>query len=244
MIPIKRGSPNTIHQQAHGQCPRSNSAQKKIQLLIVDDHRIALDAFQAYVSKQPDFKVKTLLNGEIRAPRKLRKTAPDVVIINMRMRNPDGMTAAKLLLTAVPGAKVIGFGDLENRESVLSMLRAGARGFVSQASSLAQLFRAVRCVRRGNDFLCPAISRLIVEEFTRNRPSPRRAAEHFDLTESERQLVGLIADGRSNKEMAADLSISVRTIEKYRETLMAKLHIRSVAGLTKFAIRHGMASLD
>jgi two-component system, NarL family, response regulator NreC len=223
---------------------RKNRAGRMIQLVLVDDHRITLDAFRLYISTQRDFEVRTFLNEEFETIQKLKRNVPDVVLVNMRMRNPSGPAATRLLLSTVPQVKVIGFGNLDDRDSILSMLRVGVCGFVSQRSSLSELSEAVRTVTRGGSFMSSSVSKLLVEEFTKNKARPTKADTTLKLTDCEERILTLIADGRSNKEMAAAMAICVRTVEKYREHLMAKLQIKTVAGLTKFAIRKGLSTLD
>lgn len=217
---------------------------RKVQLLVIDDHRIALDAVRTYLLRHADFAVGTLLNHQLKSPRKLRRAAPDVVMVNMRVQNPDSTTVVRMLQHALPGAKVIGFGNVKSRELVVSMVRAGACGFVSESSSLRQLFRVIRSVSRGDDVWCPSISKIIIEEFRNKSARPVTADRILRLRECERRLLRSIADGHTNKEMAAILGLSIRTVEKYREILMRKLQIKNTAGLTKFAIRAGLSSLE
>ena len=164
-------------------------------------------------------------------------------MMNMRMLQVDAAAATKRLLDSLPKTKVIGFSGLEDRKAILSMIRAGARGYLLKGCSSRELFRAVEMVNRGAAFFSAPVSKMIEDDYLQTFATPEQN-KTSELKECERKILTMIADGMSNKEIASALTMSVRTIEKYREILMAKLQIRSIAGLTKFAIRNGISRLS
>lgn len=222
---------------------QGDAKHRKIKLLLMDEHIITLEALKLYFSTRTNFEVVAMLLDGLEAIHQAKRTAPDVVVMNVLMPCVDPAKATRLILKALPNTKVIGFSGLEDRKVILSMIRAGARGYLLKASSPLELFQAVETVNGGAAFFSPSVSKMIADDYIQNLSTPS-PAETAELKECERKILALIADGLSNKEIADKLAMSVRTIEKYRESLMAKLHIKSIAGLTKFAIRNGMASLD
>lgn len=222
---------------------RRVSTPKRIKVLLVDDHALTLEALKHYFSRRSRFAVSSMVLDGAPTLEKLRSAPPDVVIMNMHMAQLDGARATQLFLRTFPKTKVIGFSGFEERTAVLSAIRAGARGYLLKARSSRELFQAVDQVNRGEVFFSPSISKMIEDDYFQNLAQPSEPAAGA-LTAGERKILARVADGLSNKETAAALGISVRTVEKYRESLMAKLKIRSVAGLTKFAIRAGLSSLE
>jgi DNA-binding NarL/FixJ family response regulator len=222
---------------------RRNGMSPKIKLLLVDDHEIALEALKLYFSIRSNFDVTAIAADRLDAIQNAKTKAPDVVMMNMRMPQVDAAAATKRLLERLPKTKVIGFSGLEDRKVILSMIRAGARGYLLKGCTSRELFRAVEAVNSGVAFFSAPISKMIEDDYLQNFSTPQQNGT-CELKECERKILTMIADGLSNKEIANTLTMSVRTIEKYRETLMAKLQIKSIAGLTKFAIRNGMARLD
>lgn len=222
---------------------RSVTSKRPSRLLLVNDHTISLAALRLYLQRWTRCRVITLRLDRIEAIRKAKVAGPDVVLLDMRMLRFDGASVTKLLLDSAPDSKVIAFNGAEDHRTLLAMLRAGARGYVTHACSSLELLRAVDTVRRGEFFFSPSVLRMIAHDFTLGKSEVGREDER-ELTERERKILAFIADGLCNKEMASALGLSVRTVEKYRESLMAKLQIKTVSGLTKFAIRNGIATLD
>lgn len=222
---------------------RSRSRARNIRLLLVDDHPIHLAALKHYLARRSRFRVATLFMDGIDSVGKAKLASPDVVLVNMRMPRFDGASVTKLLLETAPAFKIIGFSGPDERRGVLAMLRAGARGYVVSTCSSAEMLRAVETVYRGDLFFSAPVLKMIADDYASDQAqnNPGTAGE---LKDQERQIIARVADGRCNKEIADDLDLSVRTVEKYRERLMAKLKIKTASGLIKFAIRNGIASLD
>lgn len=212
-----------------------------LKLLLVGEHPLILEALKLYFDRQREFEVFPCVMDPGTGIPKLQFPSPNVILLDAA-REFFGLCAARQLLETFPKARLIGLCALEDRISVLNLIQAGAHGCLIKACSPGELFRAVEIVIRGEPFFSPEISKIIENEFLRQVNNRQRASSN-GLSFNERRLLGLISDGLSNKEMAAELNISVRTVEKYRLSLMAKLGIRTVAGLTKFAIRNGITNL-
>ena len=212
-------------------------------LLVIDNHEIGLTALKHYFAARTSFKIATLWLDRVESLLHPGEPIPDLVLVNLGMAGFDGAVITRLLLKAAPASKVVGFNGVEDRQAVLSMLRAGARGYVLNTCSSSELLRALERVRRGELFFSPTILRMIAEDYALNGVRFGEGSPD-ELSEQERKVVAFVADGHSNKEIADRLKTSVRTIEKHRERLMAKLRIKTISGLTKFAIRCGITSLD
>ena len=217
--------------------PRTN------RLLLVDDHAIGLAALRLFFATRTDFHVSTLALDRIESLTQANVCRSGLALINTRMAQFNGGNVAKALLESSPGVRVIGFNGTEDREAVLAMLRAGASGYVMRDCPSRELLHALRTVQGGGLFFSPCILRMMADDYTLNRAQQLPATES-SLPDRDRKILANIADGRSNKQIAAALGLSVRTIEKYRENLMGTLRIDTVSGLTKYAIRHGLTTLD
>lgn len=214
-----------------------------IKLLLVGKHLMILEALRSYLDASRRYQVVGMIADSDSLRRTKSLPDADVVLLDLSPPAADGPSSTRKLLALLPKCRVVGLSAADDRGSILALIRAGARGCLFKAGSPRELFKAVDVVYSGETYFSPGISRMIHSEFL-NEISSSDDRAHPSLKNSERQLLKLIADGLSNKEMAVHLNMSVRTVEKYRESLMAKLGIRSVAGLTKFAIRTGLSTLE
>jgi DNA-binding NarL/FixJ family response regulator len=208
----------------------------------VDDHPIVREGLKAHLATQPDLQVVgEAANGQ-EALRLAREVLPDVVLMDLTMPQMNGLEAIARLPKKTPRAKVLVLTMHENKEYIAQSIRLGARGYLRKDTSPAELVRAIKAVHAGEVFLNPAASRVVADEFQRGDKAP--ASEPPLLSDREREVLVLIAEGLSNKEVADRLGIGVRTAETHRERLMRKLNIRTVAGLTKFAVARGLVPLE
>jgi two-component system nitrate/nitrite response regulator NarL len=208
----------------------------------VDDHPIVLDGIKSHLSSQSDFEViGDAVNGQ-EAVRKARQLRPEVVLMDITMPHMNGLEAVSLLRKQVPEAKIVILTMHNNKEYISQVVRLGARGYLLKDTSPAELVRAIKLVHAGGVYFSPNVSKALVEEVTEgsNASIPPMPA----LSEREREVLVLIANGHSNKEIASRLGIGVRTTETHRERVMRKLDIHTVAGLTKYAISRGMVNLE
>jgi two-component system nitrate/nitrite response regulator NarL len=226
-MPAKKGKKEKLH---------------RIKLLLVDDHPIVLDGIKSHLCAQPEFEVVgTASNGQ-EALRKAKLTLPDVILMDISMPHMNGMEAMSHLRKQVPGAKVLVLTMHDSKEYIAQIIRLGARGHLLKDCSPGELVQAIKAVHAGEVYFSPAVSRVLVEEMVDGK-TPVEAPMPLPLTERERQVLSLIAEGLLNKQIADRLGIGVRTIETHRERIMRKLDIHTVAGLTKYAIAQGMTSM-
>jgi len=210
----------------------------------VDDHPIVLEGIKSRLSAQEDLEVVGEAADGQEALRKAKELRPDLVLMDISMPNMSGLEAVTLLRKRVPDSKIVILTMHDNREYIARIIRLGARGYLLKDTSPAELIRAIKLIHAGEVFFSPAVSRVLLDELASGKKGKSPPAKAAELSEREREVLVLIADGRSNKEIAARLGVGVRTVETHRERIMRKLDIRTVAGLTKFAIANGMVELS
>lgn len=216
---------------------------KKIKLLLVDDHPIVLDGIKSHLCAQPDFEVVgDAANGQD-ALRKAKLTLPDVVLMDISMPHMNGLEAMTNLRKQVPNAKVLILTMHDSKEYIAQVVRSGARGYLLKDSAPAELVGAIKAVHAGEVYFSPSVSKVLIEEMADGNKRSLDSPAPPPLTDREREVLSLIAEGLLNKQIADRLGIGVRTIETHRERIMRKLDIHTVAGLTKYAIARGMTSM-
>src|SRR5439155_26736115 len=166
---------------------------------------------------------------------------PDVVVMDIAMPLLNGLEATRQILREVPGTKVLILSSYSDDEYVQQLTEAGAAGYLLKQTAAADLLKAIREARRGNAFFSPAISKRIMEHYreTLLKGVPVRKSADL-LTTREAEVLQLIAEGKANKQIAVELSISIKTVENHRQQLMNKLNIHDIAGLTRYAISKGV----
>jgi DNA-binding NarL/FixJ family response regulator len=214
-----------------------------IKICLVGEHPIILEALKVYLDSKSRFAVVAMITELADLSRFIPPSPPDVTILDAATPQFDAVAVTKRLIGLFSGTKIIGLIASHDRGLILGLIRAGARGCLGKACSPSELFHAVESVHAGDRFFSPKISHMIEDEFIQRFSNDDRRVTR-NLKDGEQQLLCLIANGLSNKEMAEELQMSVRTVEKYRESLMSKLGIRTVAGLTKFAVRNGLSTLE
>jgi DNA-binding NarL/FixJ family response regulator len=211
-----------------------------INLLLVDDHRIFRQALRLLLNQEQDLRVIGEVSDGRQALALLESLPVDVVLMDVELKGASGMEATRGLLRLRPGAKVIALSGHNDPRQVMEMLRAGASGYVLKDAAVTELVGAIRAVRAGETYLSPPLRGMTG---TYEPPSPRRGDKPA-LSVREREVLQLMADGQSTKEIARTLHVSAKTIETHRRQLMHKLDLYSVAELTKHAIREGLSSLE
>jgi two-component system, NarL family, nitrate/nitrite response regulator NarL len=218
-----------------------SATKQSIRVLIVDDHPVVRKGLQTCLSKQESLKVVgEAANGD-EALQKALALKPDVVLMDISMPGTSGLEATPRLRQEAPDIKVLILSVHNNREYIFRIIQAGAHGYVSKEASPEQLLRAIQAVCAGETFFSPEIAQAALRQLVQNGGKKEPFSQ---LTGREREVLVLIAEGQSNKEIANRLGIGVRTIETHRERIMRRLDIHSVAGLTKFAIANGLISLE
>ncbi len=218
-----------------------SSAKKKIKILVVDDHPVVRKGLCSCLASCDRLKVVGEAADGEEAIRKVAETSPDLVLMDISMPHLDGLAVTERLSLQAPQVKVLILSMHSDRECVMRMIKAGARGYVLKDAPPDELVRAIEAVHGGETFFSPPVARIALEQFVSETSKTNPLSR---LSQRERQVLTLIAEGRSNKEIANELGIGVRTIETHRERIMRKLDIHSVAGLTKFAISNGLTALE
>jgi len=213
---------------------------KKINVLLVDDHTVVRQGLRALLQSEEDIEVLGEAENGRQAVMLARKTPPDVVVMDIAMPLLNGLEATRQILKIIPTARVLVLTSYGDDECVEQMMQVGASGYLIKQTAANDLLKAIREVQRGNAFFSPAIAKRLRDQcreaFTSGQ-APRKASE---LTSREAEVLQLIAEGFSNKQIAAELCISIKTVEKHRQQVMNKLNIHDVAGLTRYAISKGM----
>jgi two-component system nitrate/nitrite response regulator NarL len=215
---------------------------KKIKLLLVDDHPIVLDGIKSHLCAQPEFEVVGDASNGQEALRKAKITLPDVVLLDINMPHMNGLEAMASLRRQVPNAKILVLTMHNTKEYIAQVVRSGARGYLLKDSPPAELVAAIKAVHAGEVSFSPPVSKILIEEMADGDKRPQSPLPP-PLTDREREVLSLIAEGLLNKQIADRLGIGVRTIETHRERIMRKLDIHTVAGLTKYAISRGMTTM-
>jgi two-component system response regulator NreC len=213
-----------------------------VKILLVDDHRMMRDGLRSILEKEGMEVVGEAVSGReaIALAHSLR---PDVVVMDISMPDLNGIDATRRLVTEMPGIKVIGLSMNSDRRYVVAMFGAGAVGYLLKSSASEELIRAVRAVRDGLTYVSPSIGAIVVDNLVdRERAAPERGDKA--LTPREREVLQLLAEGKSSKDIAERLHLAVPTIETHRRQIMDKLNLRTIAELTKYAIREGLTSVD
>jgi len=213
---------------------------RKINVLLVDDHTVVRQGLRALLSAEEDMEViGEAENGRQAVGLAKKDPPPDVVVMDVAMPLLNGLEATRQILKAVPTAKVLVLTSYGDDECVQQLMHAGACGYLIKQTAANDLLRAIREVRRGNAFFSPAIARRLRDQ-CRDVFTTGPAKKPTELTSREAEVLQLIAEGFSNKQIASELSISIKTVEKHRQQVMNKLNIHDVAGLTRYAISKGL----
>lgn len=215
----------------------------KIKVLIADDHQIVRDGLRSLLEKESDIQVVGEAKEGRTTLRMVRDLAPQVVIMDVAMPDLNGIEATLQIKKEFPEVKVIGLSMHDDRRFVLKMIKAGASGYLIKDCAFKELAGAIRVVAVHNKiYLSPGITDIMVQNYISGSPAGESIIFSM-LSPREREVLQLIAEGKTSNQIAEQLHVSVKTVETHRATILNKLNIRSVAELTKFAIREGITSV-
>jgi two-component system, NarL family, response regulator NreC len=213
-----------------------------IRILLADDHTVMRSGLRLLLERQPDFVVAGEAADGREAVALAISATPDVVVMDVAMPLLNGIEATRQITTASPRIGVIILSMHSDESYVLRALKAGARGYLLKDSAEADLIKAVRAVHEGRNSFSPAISRMLLEDYIRQLQQRGEEDSYDLLTSREREILQLIAEGKSNKETAALLNLSLYTVETHRTHVLQKLNLHSVPELILYAVRKGIIS--
>jgi len=213
----------------------ASATSKKIRILLADDHAVVRAGFRMILAAHPDMEIIGEAGDGRAVLEQAEKLRPDVVVMDVAMPGLNGIEATRRLAETQPHARVLALSMHKDSVYVREMLRAGARGYLLKDSIDSDLIAAVRAVARGDAYLSPAISDGVLNDYRRHVSDPLDL-----LTTREREVLQLIAEGKTNKDIASLLKLSVYTVDSHRGRIMEKLNLHSTGELVRFAMRSGI----
>jgi DNA-binding NarL/FixJ family response regulator len=214
---------------------------QKISVLLVDDHTVVREGLRALLAVETDIEIVGEAETGRQAVQMVKKLLPDVVVMDIAMPSLNGLEATRQITKLAPATKVLVLSSYGDDEYVHQLMEAGAAGYLVKQTAADELLKAIREARKGNAFFSPSIAKRLRERCREAFASGQPLKNHmYDLTTREAEVLQLIAEGQANKQIAAELSISIKTVEKHRQQVMNKLNIHDVAGLTRHAIARGI----
>lgn len=222
----------------------SSPAKHKIRVLLADDHIVMRQGLRALLAAEADIEIVGEADNGRQAIQLAIQLTPHVALLDIAMPNVNGVEAARQILRRQPATRVLILSSYNEMDYIRQLVDAGAAGYLVKQTAAQELLEAIRAVHRGNGFFSPDIARRLREQSHHANPAGKSAAgkRSNHLTTREAEVLQLIAEGRANKQIAADLGISIKTVEKHRQQVMNKLGIHDIAGLTRHAIARGMVT--
>jgi len=209
-------------------------------MLLVDDHPFVREGIKSHLATQAGIEVVGEAGSGHEALQQAARLRPDLVLMDISMPGMNGLEAIARLRKTAPSARVLVLTMHDNREYIAQVFRLGARGFVRKDGSPDELVRAIQAVNAGEAFFGPGVSSVLLEEFAQGSASKAHPDSAPALSDRGREVLARVAEGLGNKDIARRLGVGVRTVQTHREHIMRKLDIHTVAGLTRFAVAHGM----
>jgi DNA-binding NarL/FixJ family response regulator len=216
----------------------------EIRVLLAEDHTIVRKGLRSLLDAEATVTVVGEAENGRQAIDQVEHLLPDVVVMDIAMPGLNGLEATRQIKKRFPEVQVLILTVHTAQEYILQILRAGASGYLVKQAAPTDLVQAIQAAHRGGIFLSPSISRKVIEEYVQQASTAAELDSYETLTDREREVLQLIAEGSSTRQIAEQLHISVKTVETHRAHLMDKLELRSTAELTQYAIRKGVISLD
>jgi two-component system response regulator NreC len=232
-----------LHEQGASGNQKESFPAMSIKILLCDDHRIIREGLRSLLDKQPDMTIVGEGTNGFEACKLARSSSPDIIVLDVAMPGLNGIAAARRLQEEAPKAKILALSMHSDRHFVTGMLQAGAAGYLLKDCAFSELTTAIRTISSGGMYLSPQITGDVLQAFSRNtRTSTKK--DKLELSGRESEILQLISEGKSTKDAAAQLNLSVKTVETHRMNIMRKVGVNSVAELTKYAIREGLTTLE
>ncbi len=215
----------------------------KIRILLADDHNIVRQGLKSLIKSEQRMEVIGEADNGRKTINLAKKLQPDLIIMDVSMPDLNGIEATRQIVHNNPNIKVLGLSMHSDRRFVAGLLDAGAVGYMLKDAAFDELAHAILAVAAGGTYISPSIAGAVIRDYLR-RLSENDFSRAAILTPRETEVLQLLAEGKSTKDIASDLNVSSKTVETYRRLLMNKLNLHSIAELTKFAIREGLTNLD
>ncbi len=212
----------------------------RIRILVADDHSIVREGVRMILSGQEDFEVVGEASTGREALEQARALQPHVVVMDISMPDMNGIRATEKIRKELPSVQVLGLTMHEEDSYVFELLKVGAAGYVLKRAAAEDLVAAVRATHRGEAFLYPSVAKMVVQDFLQRAPAKEKEKALDGLTEREREVLTLIAEGLTNQEIAGRLFISIKTVQTHRAHIMEKLNLHDRTDLVRYAIRKGL----
>ncbi len=216
----------------------------KTKVVLAEDHTILREGLKSLLSTNQDFEVIGEAGDGREAIQSVEKLKPDLILIDLSMPRMNGMEAIREIRRLSKEVRIVVLTVHKSEEYILATFKAGADGYVLKDATHEELLMALRSVLKGKPYISPEISEKVLEGYLEGRKTLKSKTSWETLTFREREILKLIAEGYKNKEIAEELCISAKTVEKHRSNLMEKLNLHSAQALTAFAIEHGLVSKE
>jgi two-component system, NarL family, response regulator NreC len=215
-----------------------------IRVLLVDDHALMRTGLRMMLGTQEDFEIVGECETGREAIQRAQELSPDVILMDIALPDILGIEATRAIKKVLPKTAVLALTMHEGEEYFFEMLNAGASGYLPKKAAPTELVSAIRVVHAGGVYLYPSLAKTLVQDYLKHAENGDEKSAYDGLTERERQVLKLIADGLSNQEAADRLVISVKTVERHRANILAKLNLHSRTELVKYAIRKGLIEVE
>ena len=213
----------------------------KTTVLLADDHTVLRQGLRVLLQAEPDIEIVGEANTGRQAVQLTKTHKPDVVVMDIAMPQLNGLEATRQIMQQAPATRVLILSSYSDDEYVHQLTEAGAAGYLLKQAAVTDLVKAIREAKKGNSFFSPAIFKRLMDHYRETLQHGVPVKKRTDrLTSRQTEVLQLIAEGRANKQIAAELGISIKTVEKYRQQLMDKLGVHEIAGLTRYAIAKGI----
>ena len=220
-----------------------NSINRPIRIILADDHQIVRQGLRILLEAEPDMQIVAEADNGRKVLKQSQELLPDIIIMDLSMPELNGIEATRQILSGAPEVKVIALSMHSDSLFVLNMIKSGASGYLLKDCALEELVKAIRAVVDDKTYLSPGVSDIVIRDFVTGWQTTNSSAFSV-LSPREREVLQLMAEGRTTNQIADGLCVSVKTVEAHRKQVMTKLGIHSVAELTKYAIRQGLTSLE
>ncbi len=212
-----------------------------IRILLVDDHEIMREGMCALLKRRSDMAVVGQAGDGRTAISMAKELSPNIVIMDIGMPNLNGIEATRQLILDNPSTKVMALSTHSDGTIVAKMLKAGAGGYMLKESAFSELLEGIDAMMEGKTYLCTKIAKIVFSDYVNMLSNPKWSGSDF-LSSRENEVLQLVAEGKTTKEIAQLLNLSIKTVDSHREHIMEKLSIHNIAGLTKYAVREGITS--